>query len=260
MNEEDVAEAWDRNAAWWANDVSAGYDLYRELYTWPAFSAFLPPVEGLNLIDLGCGEGTNTRRLAEAGAHLTGIDLSARMIEQARAAEAGAALGIAYEVTSYTRLDMFPAETFDGAVSTMALMDGPDYEAAMRAAHRVIRPGGFLAFSILHPCFMTPGFRWLVTEEGTHEGLRVARYFDAKPFVEEWRFSRRPEPLTVTPFAVPRFPRTMSDYLNPLAEAGFRLVRTAEPRPDEAIARDNPWLKRWYDHAPLVLFVLAERT
>ena len=42
---------------------------------------FLPPLAGLDVIDFGCGEGTNSRKFAMAGARVTGIDVSARMIE-----------------------------------------------------------------------------------------------------------------------------------------------------------------------------------
>ena len=60
----------------------------------------------------------------------------------------------------------------------MALMDGPDFAAAACEAHRVIAPGGFLCFSILHPCFITPDVSWVRTDNGGYAGLRVAKYFD----------------------------------------------------------------------------------
>ena len=61
----------------------------------------------------------------------------------------------------------------------------------------------------------------------------------------------------VRPFEVPRFPRTSSDYLNAVTAAGFRIAKIEELRPSEDLAREHPWLNRWYRHAPLVLFVSA---
>ena len=87
FDEAQVTAAWDRNADRWAEDVRAGFDLYRDLYTLPAYLAFMPEIKGLGLVDLGCGEGTNTRRFAELGGQMTGIDLSPAMIAHARRAE-----------------------------------------------------------------------------------------------------------------------------------------------------------------------------
>lgn len=261
LNEAAVAAAWDRNAALWTEEVRAGFDFYRELYTFPAFLDFIPSVAGQQVIDLGCGEGTNTRRFAQKGGIMTGVDLSREMIQRARQKEAEEPLGIAYEVGSFNELSPFADEQFDSAVSTMALMDSPDFPSAMRAACRVLKPGGRLCFSILHPCFITPALQWLTSEERAYEGLRVVRYFEAAPFVERWRFGRRPATAKLfaydEPFEVPRFPLTLSDYVNAIIEAGFRIVQMGEPRPSEELAREHAWLNRWYQHAPLVLFIHA---
>jgi len=257
LDETAVAAAWDRNAEQWTQDVRAGLDLYRELYTLPAFLEFAPPVSGRRVMDLGCGEGANTRRFAERGGLMTGVDLSAEMIRRARQAEAEKPLGIHYEIGSFTDLTAFGEEQFDGAVSTMALMDGPSLPDAFRAVHRVLKRGAVLSFSVLHPCFVTPAFHWLQDEQGAYQGLQVGRYFDRIPFVEHWRFSRRSNPSVAPVFEVPRFPRTLSDYVNALAAAGFRIIGMEEPRPPECLAREHAWLDRWYRHAPLVLFVTA---
>jgi ubiquinone/menaquinone biosynthesis C-methylase UbiE len=63
------------------------------------------------------------------------------MIAAAVTAEAQEPLGISYHAASFSDLSAFPAGSFDLAISTMALMDGPDFEGATRAAHRVLRPG-----------------------------------------------------------------------------------------------------------------------
>ncbi|KAA5607371.1 class I SAM-dependent methyltransferase [Roseospira marina] len=45
----------------------------------------LTPVDGLHIVDIGCGDGTWTRFLTEAGAHVTGIDPNPRQLDKARA-------------------------------------------------------------------------------------------------------------------------------------------------------------------------------
>ena len=52
----------------------AGYDVYRDLVNTPAFFALLPGVDGLFGLDVGCGEGHNTRLLVEAGADVVALD------------------------------------------------------------------------------------------------------------------------------------------------------------------------------------------
>ena len=260
--EADVAACWDANTEPWAADVAAGHDRYHELFTWPAFARFVGDVAGLDAVDLGCGEGENTRRLARLGARMTGVDLSGGMIAQARAAEEAEPLGIDYRVVP-ARDTGLPGSAFDRVVSTMALMDAPEIEGAMREVHRLLRPGGLLAFSVLHPCFITPGTQWKVEEDeaGRTVGLVVSRYFDRTPFTERWRFGARPAAEGETPetFAVPRFPRTLSDWVNAVTDAGLGLRRVEEPVPDEAACRAQPNLARWRDHGAFLLMVRAER-
>ena len=159
--ESEVAAQWDRNAEVWADQVRKNFDIFRVHWNNPAFLEFIGDLNGKKVLDAGCGEGTNTRIFARRGARITGVDLSDKMLEFARAEELREPLGIRYVHTSYTDLGVFEAGSFDAVVSTMALMDGPDFPAAMREVARVLRPGGMLAFSILHPCFATKGMGWI---------------------------------------------------------------------------------------------------
>jgi ubiquinone/menaquinone biosynthesis C-methylase UbiE len=261
IDEELVAAAWDGNAVTWTEHVRAGFDRYRELFTWPAFVGLLPEGRGLEVIDLGCGEGENTRRIARLGARMTGVDLSPRMIAAAREVEASEPLGISYESGSFARLEGFADASFDAAVSTMALMDNPNLADAFRAAYRVLRPGGTLTFSVLHPCFMTTGAGWLRDQDDRETHLTVADYFSDTPDIEHWRFSKAPHDTVAgtEPFTVPRFRHRLADYVNGLADAGFRIEQLMEPRPGEEEAMSHPWLRRWRRHAALVLMIRSRR-
>ena len=138
IRESEVAANWDRNSAVWADHVRAGWDIFRAHWNNPAFLEFVGDLSGKTVLDAGCGEGTNTRIFAGRGARITGADLSGKMLELARAEEAREPLGIRYEHASFTDMAIFGAESFETVISTMALMDGPDFPGAMREIAREV--------------------------------------------------------------------------------------------------------------------------
>jgi len=232
MQTRDVAEAWDANAEVWARHVRAGYDTYRDLYNNPAFFEFVGDVNGLTILDAGCGEGYNTRLLARRGARMTGCDISPKLITLAREEEAREPLGIGYEVVSMGDLSPFDDASLNAVFSTMALMDCDCYEEAMREFWRVLHPGGMLAFSIVHPCFSYRNtLGWERDSEGEIVGIRLGDYFQPGPYEETWRFGAAPVSEEVRPFTIVYSNRTLTETLNPILGAGFLLDSISEPRP-----------------------------
>src|ERR671918_261958 len=100
MNHEEVGRFWNANADAWTKLSRAGYDVYRDHLNTPAFFAMLPYVGGLSGLDIGCGEGHNTRLLAKRGARVTAIDIAEVFIQHATQAEEQECLGIDYSVAS----------------------------------------------------------------------------------------------------------------------------------------------------------------
>jgi ubiquinone/menaquinone biosynthesis C-methylase UbiE len=131
-------------------------DIFRDSYSLPAFLSFMGDVKGKKLLDIGCGEGYNTRFFAKLGAKIVGVDISEEMIQLAQEKENP--LGIQYLKASWSDLCIVESGSFDVVVSTMALMDGDGYEAALKEFHRVLQTNGSLFFSVLHPCFLPPGY------------------------------------------------------------------------------------------------------
>jgi SAM-dependent methyltransferase len=255
FSDDEVARYWNDNADAWAEQVRRGADVAREWLNNPAFFDFIGDVRGRQVLDVGCGEGYNTRLLARRGARVTGIDLSERMLALAQAVERDDPLGIQYARASFSDLAMFPDASFDASVSFMALMDGPGFERAMRELFRVLRPGGMLAFSITHPCFITKGAQWVRDAEGVKIKWMVSRYFDPAGWLERWRFTDAPP--EIPEFTVPRFDRTLSEYVNAIVGAGFVITRMEEPRPSEEYCRAHPSQRGWRDHAALFLYFRA---
>jgi trans-aconitate methyltransferase len=111
----------------------------RHAFVWQQAESLLEllqPAGGERILDIGCGTGHLTARLAEAGAELVGLDSSAAMLEQARA--------------SYPRLlfvqgdarDFAFDRPFDAVFSNAALHWITEAGSVVRCVHNCLRPGG----------------------------------------------------------------------------------------------------------------------
>jgi len=242
MDHREVGKYWNSNAEAWTQLARAGYDIYRDYLNTPAFLAMLPDVRGLSGIDIGCGEGHNTRLIARRGARLVGIDIAEVFIRHALEAEQKEPLGIEYRVASAVEIP-FPKNHFDFATAVMSLMDVPETDRALSEAFRVVKPGGFLQFSICHPCFDTPHRRNLRNEQGLTYAIEVGDYFrNLNGDVTEWLFGAAPKELkqNLPKFKTPRFTRTVSQWLNLLVHTGLVLEQVEEPRPTDETVRECP--------------------
>lgn len=242
MDHEEVGKYWDANADAWTELSRAGYDVYRDFLNTPAFLQMLPEIRGLHGLDVGCGEGHNTRLLAERGAQMTAIDVSPRFIYHAKEAEARQPLGIEYRVASATEMP-FADGSFDFVVAFMSMMDIPENDRAMAEAFRVLKPGSFFQFSITHPCSDTPHRRNVRDESGKTYAIEVGRYFEhTQGRIDEWLFGAAPPEAKegLPSFRVPRFHRTVSEWMNTIIDAGFLLERVEEPYATDEAVRECP--------------------
>jgi ubiquinone/menaquinone biosynthesis C-methylase UbiE len=242
MDHNEVGRYWNGNAEAWTRLARAGYDVYRDALNTPAFLEMLPPVEGLRGLDVGCGEGHNTRLLARCGARMTAVDIAQRFVELAAAAEADEPLGIDYRVASAVELP-FEDGAFDFVTAFMSLMDIPESDRALAEAARVLRRGSWLQYSICHPCTDTPHRRNLRDESGTTYALEVGGYFDGLDGeVARWLFGAAPPEAKegLWPFETPRFHRTLSAWLNATIAAGLVIELVNEPTADDETVAGCP--------------------
>ncbi len=242
MDSVEAAEFWEANADTWTRFSRAGYDVYRDAVNTPAFLAMLPPVDGLDGLDIGCGEGSNTRKLAQLGARMSAIDIAPAFIRHARQTEEADPLGIEFRVGDGMALS-FADACFDFVTAFMSLMDMPDQALALKEAYRVLRPGGFLQFSILHPCFVPPHRRVLRDGNGQVQAVEVGGYFDEiDGRVDTWWFSTLPDQdrAQEAPFRTPRFHRTLSAWVGMICQAGFVIQQFGEPCASAEVAQAIP--------------------
>ena len=121
----------------------------------PALRGALPPLVGADVLDLGCGFGDFARwARGEGAASVTAVDLSERMLEQARARTQDSAI-------QYRRVAIEdyqpPADAYDLAVSSLALHYVANYAAVAARVFAALRPGGVFALTVEHPiCTASP--------------------------------------------------------------------------------------------------------
>lgn len=228
-----ISNPWEANADLWIELVSNGYDLYRDHVNTPGFFSILPEVKGLNGLDLGCGEGHNTRLLAAKGALMTGIDITKKFVMQADSYNETSPQKIQYILGNATSLP-FKDKTFDFATAFVSLIDISDYQKAIIEAHRILKLGGFFQFSITHPCFWHPYLEWVMDENGNKKSLICKDYFKKSEDLYEWEFdgintnSIKERRL----FKSYYFHRTLSEWINSLVEIGFQVEKLHEPKPN----------------------------
>jgi ubiquinone/menaquinone biosynthesis C-methylase UbiE len=249
-----VDTGWEDAGDVWAKFVRSGNDFYRNYMTLPAFLQLIGDAEGLSVLDLGCGEGYVARILARGGAHVTGVDISPSMIAEACKEEAVEPLGICYIESDARSMPMLVDDTFNAVISFQTLMDIEDIHSVVSEVARLLKPGGCFHAMLLHPCFANRfrGEEKIIGWEAD-QYLKVVDYFDGSPTT--WLWQNRVE----RSFKTTQYHRTLSEYVNILAENGLFIERMVEPKPISEGVRLYPILKRFERVPQSLAFTAVKR-
>lgn len=220
---------------------------WTQAYERPSFLALLPDVTGKRALDLGCGVGQLANYLAQHGAaDVTGVDLSERMLELARAEYGHPRL--TFQRTSIEEA-AFPSERFDLVVSSLAFHYVADFQDLARRIASWLAPGGLLVFSNEHPVYLSRGTGegWVTDADGTTLYWALGRYGEEGLREEHWLKA-----------GVQKYHRMVSTILNDLIEAGLAIERVVEPMPDAAMLQRRPdWARE--SKRPFCLLVRARK-
>lgn len=221
-------EAWDANAEVWDSRMGdQGNDFFNVL-CWPVIASFLDAQPDQHILDIACGNGLTSRRLALRGANVTAFDFSAELIKLANA-RPNPDSRIRYRVidaTDESALLSLGEHSFDSAMCNMALFDMADIEPLFRALPRLLKSDGVFVFSLTHPAFNNASSMH-VAEEIDDEGeiktlysVKISRYitpYQAKGLA----LRNQPKPQMY-------FERPLQYYLNLGFQNGFVLDGFAE--------------------------------
>lgn len=201
-------------------------------YERPATLSLLPPLDGLRVLDIGCGSGWYAEQYVARGAQVTSFDLDAQFVALTRARLGDRATVLQANLAE--PLAFAADASFDLAVAPLVLHYLRDWAPALGEIYRALAPGGRLVFSTHHP-FMD----W--------QQFKCENYFAIDLLDDYWRgigpvqFYRRP--LTAISAA--------------LLQAGFMIERLLEPAPTEGYRQASPeWFARLSAN-PWFLFVRA---
>ena len=241
----EAQKRWNQNAAFWDDYMGEQSNDFHNLLVRPAMERLLAVQLGDKVLDIACGNGNYSRYLAGLGARVTAIDVSAGMIDRARQRtgellDVEAASRIDYrviDVTDTKELAALGTNTFDAAVSNMAIMDMAEVGPMFGAVHGLLKPAGVFVVSLTHPCFQAPyavRFAEQVDQDGRiirKAGMKIDRYMTPQPF----------EGLGIVGQPVPsvNFHRPLSVLLNMCFEAGYVLDGLEEGAFDESVEADR---------------------
>lgn len=176
---------------------------------------------GEKVLDLGCGYGFFTDYFRNIGADAIGIDGSEKMIELARNG---------YPFTKFFVMDItkpfaFENNQFDVVFSNQVFMDTEDIDFVFSECKRILKTGGILYYSIVHPAFYD--CHWQKDENGYRYAKVMDKYI--KPYQVTQNFWGETE----------HFHRPLSYYLNVAAKNGFILKETCEPVSYDGINKNS---------------------
>jgi SAM-dependent methyltransferase len=116
-----------------------------------AFARYLPPgsVAGADVLEIGCGMGTHTQLLAEAGARLTSVDITPRAVEMTQRRCVLHGLSVDVQQADAESLP-FAADSFDLVWTWGVLHHSSSFDRCLGEASRVLRPGGRLMMMVYH--------------------------------------------------------------------------------------------------------------
>lgn len=106
--------------------------------------------DGDKVLDVACGTGNATIPAAKTGAVVTGLDLTPKLLEEAKAEASKAGVEIEWIEGDAEQLP-FEDQSFDAVISVFGCMFAPDHKVTAREIARVIRQGGRMAI-----CSWTP--------------------------------------------------------------------------------------------------------
>lgn len=227
---QDSQARWERNAACWDDYMGDNSNSFHNFIIRPATEKLLNVQKGHRVLDIACGNGNFSRRLADLGARVCAFDFSPTMIERAKRRSTAYGEQINYKVvdaTDYDALISLGRKQYDAAVANMALMDMADIQPLVQALAQLLKPKGSFVFSLSHPCFQTPGMRKIYEQEEINDQIVARRWLSTSRYIKSENYQGLSIPGQ--PVATRYFHRSLSQLMQIFFKHGFVVTGLEEP-------------------------------
>ncbi len=234
-------ELWERNARWWQKTFTEGADPEYEEQILPLARHYVTGAR--RVLEVGCGEGQVSRRIARLGVDIVGLDPAPTQIRAAY--ERGGSVRCVQ-----ARAQEIPCarSAFDAVVLCLVLEHLDPFEPVIAEVARVLVPGGRFVLFLSHPLLQTPGSAWVVDEDLNEQYWRIGPYLHDDVVIEEVA------PGVHFPFVH----RPLSRYVHVMGEAGLLIDDMAEPVPTTAVLAEAAGFALSYT-IPRLLVLCARR-
>jgi 2-polyprenyl-3-methyl-5-hydroxy-6-metoxy-1,4-benzoquinol methylase len=193
-------------------------------------------VAGLKILDLACGQGVLSRKLAQEGCSVIGVDAAAELIAAARKRNEMEKLPIRYEVADATRLlrddgtlavNVGDAGAVDAVTIILAIQNMTPLSPVWQACRAALKPGGSLIVVMMHPAFRVPrASDWAWKDGGDQQGRVVYQYLSSAKIEIQTHPGKaahgKGSPTT------PHFHRPLQAYVNTLGNANLLIDHVEE--------------------------------
>jgi ubiquinone/menaquinone biosynthesis C-methylase UbiE len=222
----------------------------------PAMRALLPPVKGSRVLCVGSGTGEECGELLIRGAEVWGVDISENCLEVARSAFPGANL---FNMDMHNLL--FTSNSFDFIYSGLTIHYTEHIVHVLREMKRVLRPGGTMLLSTLHPVKWGAEFKRDANNEKNKSFVMGYDTFEQPArvygdYLNDMVITQKPINYPMITY----WKRSISSYMRAIQEADLELLNFVEPAPASEVRQSDP--AYWEIHSKIpqfMIFVLRKR-
>ena len=230
---------WQDVAGWYNNLVGAGGSEYHQKVLLPGVERMLKEknqqLSDLKILDLACGQGVLSRRLAAAGAIVTGIDLAKDLLEAAKEYVREGQKRPNYIQGDATDLvdesgnprHGLEAESYDAVTLVLSIQNMDHLTGVWQGVNKLLKPNGVLILVMMHPCFRVPQRSdWQWQQRDFRQTRVMWRYLGS----EDIRIAAHPgkEAVGEESPATIHFHRPLQAYINTLGNANLLVEHCEE--------------------------------